>query len=51
MPFLELAAAAAPELPKPHTARLSQDADPVSADLRRASGLLERTLDYLTRAG
>jgi DICT domain-containing protein len=47
----ELAAAAAPELPKSHAARISQDAGPGSADLRRASGLLERTLDYLTRSG
>jgi DICT domain-containing protein len=46
---LELAAATAPELPKLRTARLSEDAGPGSADLRRATGLLERTLDYLTR--
>ena len=31
------------------SARLAQDADPASPDLRRASGLLERTLDYLAR--
>ncbi|MEP7024555.1 MAG: DICT sensory domain-containing protein [Actinomycetota bacterium] len=44
-----LATAAAPELPQLPAARLGAEADPSSADLRRASGLLERTLDYLTR--
>jgi DICT domain-containing protein len=44
-----LAAQAAPDLPGRLEARLSEEAGPSSADLRRASGLLERTLDYLTR--
>jgi MerR family transcriptional regulator, light-induced transcriptional regulator len=44
-----LAAAAAPEIPARLEARLSEEADASSADLRRASGLLERTLDYLAR--
>jgi DICT domain-containing protein len=44
-----LAAAAAPGLPARLEARLSEEADASSADLRRASGLLERTLDYLAR--
>jgi DICT domain-containing protein len=44
-----LAAAAAPEIPARLDARLSEEADASSADLRRASGLLERTLDYLAR--
>jgi DICT domain-containing protein len=44
-----LAAAAAPEIPARLEARLSKEADASSADLRRASGLLERTLDYLAR--
>ena len=30
---------------------LFEQADPSSADLRRASGLIERTLDYLARSG
>jgi DICT domain-containing protein len=44
-----LAAEVAPDLPGRLEARLSEEAGPSSADLRRASGLLERTLDYLTR--
>jgi DICT domain-containing protein len=44
-----LAAAAAPGIPAELEARLSQEADASSADLRRASGLIERTLDYLAR--
>jgi DICT domain-containing protein len=42
-----LAAAAAPEIPAALEARLSEEPAASSADLRRASGLLERTLDYL----
>jgi MerR family transcriptional regulator, light-induced transcriptional regulator len=45
-----LAAAAIPALPKRITDRLSGDPGPSSADLRRASGLIERTLDYLAGA-
>jgi MerR family transcriptional regulator, light-induced transcriptional regulator len=45
-----LAAAAIPELPKRIADRLSGDPGPSSADLRRASGLIERTLDYLAGA-
>ncbi len=44
-----LAAAAVPELPGQLGARLSDEAPPGSADLRRASGLIERTVDYLAR--
>jgi MerR family transcriptional regulator, light-induced transcriptional regulator len=44
-----LAAATAPEIPARLETRLSTEADASSADLRRASGLLERTLDYLAR--
>lgn len=44
-----LAAAAVPELPGELEARLSEEAAPSSPDLRRASGLIERTLDYLAR--
>lgn len=44
-----LAAAAAPEVAARLEARLSEDAGVSSADLRRASGLIERTLDYLSR--
>ena len=40
-------AAAAFEIPAPLRARLDADAEASSADLRRASGLMERTLDYL----
>jgi DICT domain-containing protein len=42
-----LAAAAAPELGIAPGAQLREEADPSSPDLRRASGLIERTLDYL----
>jgi MerR family transcriptional regulator, light-induced transcriptional regulator len=42
-----LAAATAPELEIAPGAQLSEEADPSSPDLRRASGLIERTLDYL----
>jgi DICT domain-containing protein len=45
-----LAAAAIPELPERIAGRLTGDPGPSSADLRRASGLIERTLDYLARA-
>ena len=44
-----LAAAAAFEIPAPLRARLDADAEASSADLRRASGLMERTFDYLSR--
>jgi len=44
-----LAAAAGFEIPAPLQARLSEEASESSADLRRASGLLERTFDYLSR--
>jgi DICT domain-containing protein len=43
----QLAAADFPELPGALGARLDEEAPPSSADLRRASGLLERTLAYL----
>jgi DICT domain-containing protein len=42
-----LAQPAAPEVAARLRARLSDEPSPSSADLRRASGLLERTLDYL----
>src|ERR1022692_4872544 len=42
-----LAAAAFPEMSRRLAARLSEEPAPASADLRRASGILERTLDYL----
>jgi DICT domain-containing protein len=45
---IALAGAAAPEIPARLEARLGADAGVASADLRRASGLIERTLDYLT---
>jgi MerR family transcriptional regulator, light-induced transcriptional regulator len=44
-----LAAEAAPGLPDLLRDRLSEQASASSADLRRASGLIERTLDYLAR--
>jgi DICT domain-containing protein len=44
------ATAAFPAMAGPLEARLSGEPGPSSADLRRASGLIERTLDYLTRA-
>ncbi len=37
----------APEVAGPPHTRLSEEAGPASADLHRASGLIERTLDYL----
>ena len=37
------------ESPAPLQARLGEEACASSADLRRASGLLERTFDYLSR--
>ena len=46
-----LAAAAIPELPERIADRLSGDPGPSSADLRRAGGLIERTLDYVAGAG
>jgi DICT domain-containing protein len=42
-----LAATAFPQMPRQLAARLSDEPAPASADLRRASGILERTLDYL----
>jgi DICT domain-containing protein len=45
-----LAAAAITELPELIAGRLSGDPGPSSADLRRASGILERTLDYIAGA-
>jgi DICT domain-containing protein len=44
-----LAAAAVPDIAARLEPRLTEEAGVSSADLRRASGLLERTLDYLTR--
>jgi MerR family transcriptional regulator, light-induced transcriptional regulator len=44
-----LAAAAVPDIATRLAARLTEEAGVSSADLQRASGLLERTLDYLTR--
>lgn len=44
-----LAAGAGVGLPAALRARLGEQASPGSADLSRASGLLERTLDYLAR--
>jgi MerR family transcriptional regulator, light-induced transcriptional regulator len=44
------ATAAFPAMTGPLEARLRGEPGPSSADLRRASGLIERTLDYLTRA-
>jgi DICT domain-containing protein len=46
-----MAAAAIPELRERITGRLSGDPGPSSADLRRAGGLIERTLDYVAGAG
>jgi DICT domain-containing protein len=45
-----LAAAALPQLAKRLTSRLGGEPGPSSADLRRASSLIERTLDYLAGA-
>ncbi len=44
-----LAGAAVPGLPGQLASRLAEEAGPCSADLRRASDLLERTVDYLAR--
>jgi DICT domain-containing protein len=45
-----LAATAIPEIAQRLAARLRDEPEPSSADLRRASGLIERTLDYLAAA-
>src|ERR1700742_1297401 len=45
-----LAAGTLPQLPPLLAGRLSTEPAPSSADLRRASGLIERTFDYLARA-
>jgi DICT domain-containing protein len=45
-----LAAAAFPDMAARLAARLSEEPGPSSPDLTRASGLMERTLDYLTAA-
>jgi hypothetical protein len=45
-----LATAAIPEPAKRLADRLSEEPGPSSADLRRASGLIDRTLDYLAEA-
>jgi DICT domain-containing protein len=45
-----LAAAAIPQLAQRLEGQLSAEPAPSSADLRRASGLIERTLDYLAAA-
>jgi DICT domain-containing protein len=42
-----LASAAVPELRERLAGRLSEEPGPSSADLRRAGGVIERTLDYL----
>ena len=44
-----IAARSVPELPVELGDRLAEAAPPASADLRRASGLLERALDYIAR--
>ena len=44
-----LAAAAGFAIPAPLQARLGEEASAGSADLHRASGLMERTFDYLSR--
>lgn len=44
-----VAARSVPELPVELGDRLAEAAPPASADLRRASGLLERALDYIAR--
>jgi MerR family transcriptional regulator, light-induced transcriptional regulator len=43
----ELATVAVPEITERLSSRLSEEPGPGSADLRRASGVIERTLDYL----
>ena len=45
-----LATAAVPEIRERLSSRLSEEPGPGSADLRRASGVIERTLDYLAGA-
>jgi MerR family transcriptional regulator, light-induced transcriptional regulator len=45
-----LAATAIPEVAERLGTRLTEEPGPASADLRRASGLIERTLDYLSRS-
>jgi len=45
-----LAAVAIPEISERLAGRLNEEPCPSSADLRRASGLIERTLDYLAGA-
>ncbi|MDQ2815432.1 MAG: MerR family transcriptional regulator [Actinomycetota bacterium] len=45
-----LAAATFPDVARRVAARLSTEPGPSSSDLHRASGLIERTLDYLTAA-
>jgi hypothetical protein len=44
-----LAAAAFPEIPRRLAARLGEEPSPASPDLRRASGVLDRIIDYLIR--
>lgn len=46
-----LAAAAGFGIPAPQQARLSEEASAGSADLHRASGVMERTFDYLAGPG
>ena len=46
-----LAIAAIPDLAERFAAQLTEEPDPSSADLCRASGLIERTLDYLAGPG
>jgi len=43
-----LATAAVPEITERLSGRLSEEPSPGSADLRRAGGVIERTLDYLS---
>ena len=45
-----LAAAALPEIGERLAGRLGEDPGPSSADLRRAGGIIERTLDYVAGA-
>jgi MerR family transcriptional regulator, light-induced transcriptional regulator len=45
-----LATAAVPEITERISSRLNEEPGPGSADLLRASGVIERTLDYLTGA-
>jgi hypothetical protein len=46
----QAAALAFPEIPARLAARLNAEPAPASADLRQASGLIERTLGYLAGA-